>query len=830
MPISAEFITQTFIRMIESKALFKFSSCSNELYIKGYSQNFKMKKIENAIKAYANNISAEDVLVCLDATLMGSAKNGFILTEDKMYWDGGALASKGVYNFGNPGSFELSKSGIIFNGKHWVTTASLKQDVLLEGLRTILAEGATNASVSEAQQISAGEAPATDITKDRAKGTAKNYFKRLLNTCNFFESDKALKNCYFLKGAHEPLDWEKKAQNAVNSYANGVDIDDILFLYDASITGNGKSGYLVTTNELIWNTGFLGSKGRKSFKERINFLEENNSLYFQVGDENDILAKHIGVNVEDLAWTLSQLNFIPRFHKDYVYSIFVIDVSLNYQELVENYHDEIFTTKGLDTFVNLCKNVDTFAKNSNKLRSQFVSGTTIREFFANKADAEAYSSLIKEHITARLKGFSLNSVQVIHFNMWEQKDFDFMLQLRTAAEINFYEIKSGITAEVNKQKEIEQREREIAEAKEQQRLKEQEILANEAYVRSHDGIFVDERDGNEYSIVNLGGKVWMAQNFRYKSRHSKTIQSDSEYWDNYGTEMDLKLVGRLYNWEDANQCAPEGWRLATKKEWEALLEDVREKYGYNYISALFHKEAWIDSETCQGYRGLSRKPTNASGFGLMSPGYFIDGKSWCWLTHGTYWIRNQFNQYVDTLFIGTDDDCEIKFSCTDLIERDTYFSVRYVKDNENDEPLPPVCGYRAKTKVDRDCEHQESENKRHEEVERHETHREEETARRESSQQTKTDDLALDERRIRTARIARAWFANPDVCVNLENDLGETLHINLGKCYEDKPHTFDSSSHVSYYWGNELRTYSAQELAKKYGRSSKLNPTNWRKK
>ncbi len=78
------------------------------------------------------------------------------------------------------------------------------------------------------------------------------------------------------------------------------------------------------------------------------------------------------------------------------------------------------------------------------------------------------------------------------------------------------------------------------------------------------GIFTDPRDGISYKTTKIGNQIWIAQNFSYQEQFS------SWYYDD--NPENVKIYGRLYNWESAKNIAPAGWHLPSKKEWEALLD------------------------------------------------------------------------------------------------------------------------------------------------------------------------------------------------------------------------------------------------------------------
>lgn len=103
--------------------------------------------------------------------------------------------------------------------------------------------------------------------------------------------------------------------------------------------------------------------------------------------------------------------------------------------------------------------------------------------------------------------------------------------------------------------------------------------------------FVDDRDGQRYTYIEVDGAVWMAQNMNYNILGSQ-----------YNDDNPFSEYGRLYTFEQAKDACPNGWHLPTEAEWKvfeyslgmAATELNALGYrGHNIGSSFKSKDGWI---------------------------------------------------------------------------------------------------------------------------------------------------------------------------------------------------------------------------------------------
>ncbi len=104
-------------------------------------------------------------------------------------------------------------------------------------------------------------------------------------------------------------------------------------------------------------------------------------------------------------------------------------------------------------------------------------------------------------------------------------------------------------------------------------------------------MLVDERDGQEYKILEANGLWWMAENLNFET---------AESWCYEVQESNCDKWGRLYTWKAAMTACPQGWHLPDDQEWSGLI---------NYYGGVH-------------YAGKSFKEGGTSGFNVLMSGYY----------------------------------------------------------------------------------------------------------------------------------------------------------------------------------------------------------------
>ncbi len=196
-------------------------------------------------------------------------------------------------------------------------------------------------------------------------------------------------------------------------------------------------------------------------------------------------------------------------------------------------------------------------------------------------------------------------------------------------------------------------------------------------------VFVDTRDGQSYSTVEIGTQCWLAENINIGTRIDgiveQTQNSPTEIFEKYcydDLETNCDTYGGMYQWDEAMQyistpgvqgICPTGWHIPTDEEWKQLEGFADSNFGYP-------DPEW-DKTGVRGYdAGYNLKSTNywvhngcdLYGFSYIPCGYrnslvgsfhnlTTDGYSWSSSegSSSNAWSRKMMSDWrIVTLLIG----------------------------------------------------------------------------------------------------------------------------------------------------------------------------------
>ncbi|OWV02126.1 hypothetical protein B7994_02640 [Fibrobacter sp. UWR2] len=192
------------------------------------------------------------------------------------------------------------------------------------------------------------------------------------------------------------------------------------------------------------------------------------------------------------------------------------------------------------------------------------------------------------------------------------------------------------------------------------------------------GELVDDRDGQTYKTVKIGGQVWMVENLNYEVDSSFCYNDSVEYCEKYG---------RLYLWSVAvgkseSECGyrkrcslpsgiiqgvcPGGWHLPSRAEWETLFNAVDGQSRAGKV--LKSMSGWEKSGDGTDAFGFSTLPAGGR-FG--DKGYGNEGY------YANFWSSTEYDSY-DAYGMGLG----YYYLNADLVGYDKYnwFSVRCIQD------------------------------------------------------------------------------------------------------------------------------------------------------
>jgi len=182
--------------------------------------------------------------------------------------------------------------------------------------------------------------------------------------------------------------------------------------------------------------------------------------------------------------------------------------------------------------------------------------------------------------------------------------------------------------------------------------------------------FVDCRDNNPYSAIQIGNQCWMAENLNYTTSNS---------WCYSNNSVNCDIYGRLYTWyavmageassnsvpSGVQGICPSGWHLPSDEEWKILEGEVDSQYGYP--DQEWNGTGWRGADVGGNLKETGTThwyspntgATNNSGFTALPAGrrsfsgsfYYLGNSTAFWSSTENYssdaWLRSLHCSYAD---------------------------------------------------------------------------------------------------------------------------------------------------------------------------------------
>jgi len=125
------------------------------------------------------------------------------------------------------------------------------------------------------------------------------------------------------------------------------------------------------------------------------------------------------------------------------------------------------------------------------------------------------------------------------------------------------------------------------------------------------GTFTDDRDGKTYRTVKIGELTWMAENLNFVTDSSVCYKN---------ADSNCTKYGRLYDWDDAMEACPAGWRLSSNEDWAKLALAVANKCNGRVHWKMAAKKLKTSTGWLDNWDGSTLNGTDDIGFSALPGG------------------------------------------------------------------------------------------------------------------------------------------------------------------------------------------------------------------
>lgn len=156
----------------------------------------------------------------------------------------------------------------------------------------------------------------------------------------------------------------------------------------------------------------------------------------------------------------------------------------------------------------------------------------------------------------------------------------------------------------------------------------------EAGFSASDEAFIDPRDGKEYYIASIGGRIWFRHNLAYEGEITAGQESLGHGIPYYDCEAMTDVFGLYYTQEQALNACPDGWRVPAEEDWldmanataasdgSLAVQNFEKGQTYAGLAGALMADAQFNGNALWEY-WPQVKITNSSRLAAISAGYAI---------------------------------------------------------------------------------------------------------------------------------------------------------------------------------------------------------------
>jgi len=143
-------------------------------------------------------------------------------------------------------------------------------------------------------------------------------------------------------------------------------------------------------------------------------------------------------------------------------------------------------------------------------------------------------------------------------------------------------------------------------------------------------IFVDTRDNNTYVTFEIGDRLWLKENLKFKTSTS---------WCAEHPESEACAYGNYYYPTDLINVCPDGWRVATWRDYKKALKDIATYY--KLTDSLQYEQSKLPL-----YRDLKLEGEMITGLTLIGDSTFFDMATTGWIEGDQWHPQNETTMWI----------------------------------------------------------------------------------------------------------------------------------------------------------------------------------------